>query len=146
VVIPEAEIQERIAYLTGGLKRAGVKLTHQRLEICAEIAANSAHPDAEAVFKGVRARIATISLDTVYRTLHTLLDLDLIGTLGFPGERMRFDGNTTRHHHFICTRCGVVSDFTCEGYDHLPVPADVSTMGTVQTTQVEIRGLCRNCS
>ncbi len=146
MVIPETELQQRVAFLTDGLKRAGIKLTHQRLEIGREIAASGGHPDAETVFNGVRARIPTISLDTVYRTLHTLLDLGLIGTLGFPTERMRFDGNAARHHHFVCTRCGAVRDFTCEAYDHLQVPEGVSAIGAVDTTQVEFRGVCRKCS
>lgn len=146
MVISETEIQQRVTFLADGLKRAGIKLTHQRLEIGREIAASGVHPDAETVFNGVRARIPTISLDTVYRTLHTLLDLGLIGTLGFPLERMRFDGNTARHHHFVCRRCGSVRDFTCEDYDQLQVPAAVSAIGAVDTTQVEFRGVCRNCS
>jgi Fur family transcriptional regulator, peroxide stress response regulator len=145
VAIPKAELQQRTALLTDGLRRAGIRLTSQRLEICSEIAASSTHPDAETVFNGVRARVPTISLDTVYRTLHTLRDLGLIGTLGIPSERMRFDVNSSRHHHFVCTHCGEVRDFHCEGFDHLPVPNDLSAVATVHTTQVEIRGVCRTC-
>lgn len=138
--------EQQVTFLTDGLKNAGIKLTHQRLEICSEIASSHDHPDAETVFRGVRTRVPTISLDTVYRTLHTLLDLGLIGTLGLPSERMRFDGNSTRHHHYVCTQCGAVRDFTCEGFDHLPVPDNVSTLGNVDTIQVEFRGVCRQCS
>lgn len=140
------ELQRRLRGLKEGLKNAGVKLTHQRQEICREIAGASDHPDAETVYTGVRDRVPTISLDTVYRTLWTLLNLGLIDTLGIPHERMRFDGNTAPHHHFVCTRCGRARDFYSEDFDRLQVPDDVKTYGIVQKTHVEVRGICLQCS
>ena len=140
------ELDRRMRHCTDGLRRAGVKLTHQRLEICREIAGSGDHPDAEAVFKGVRERVPTISLDTVYRTLWTLLGLGLIRTLGIPRERMRFDGNIEPHHHFVCTRCGEAQDFCSHEFDALKVPEDVRTYGIIHNTHVEVRGICLRCS
>lgn len=140
------EIQRRLTHLTEGLKRSGVKLTHQRLEVCRDIASAADHPDAESVFRGVRERVPTISLDTVYRTLWTLRDLGLIDTLGVPRERTRFDPNTDQHHHFVCTRCGEARDFYSDELDRLRVPDEVRRLGVVQKTQVEVRGICLRCS
>jgi Fur family transcriptional regulator, peroxide stress response regulator len=140
------EVQKRMHLLAEGLRQAGVRLTHQRLEICREIASASNHPDAETVFRGVRQRVPTISLDTVYRTLWTLLDLGLINTLGIPRERMRFDANAAPHHHFVCTECGEARDFYSDDFDQLRVPDDVQSYGVVQKTQVEVRGICMRCS
>jgi len=39
------------------------------MEIFREVAQAGDHPDAEKVFQGVRERMPTVSLDTVYRTL-----------------------------------------------------------------------------
>lgn len=141
-----SDIQQRVDKLGDGLRQAGVRLTHQRLEICREIAAADNHPDAETVYMGVRERVPTISLDTVYRTLWTLRDLGLIDTLGIPHESIRFDRNTTQHHHFICTRCGETRDFYSDDFDRLTIPEEVAAFGTVEKTQVEIRGTCLNCS
>ncbi|MHB9026573.1 MAG: Fur family transcriptional regulator [Armatimonadota bacterium] len=132
--------------LIDGLKRAGVKMTHQRLEICREIATATNHPTVEAVYAGVRARVPTISLDTVYRTLSLLVELGLIEKLGTTQESMRFDGNTSPHHHFICNHCGEAFDFYSDRYDRLPVPEEVSTFGRVEKIQVEIRGICQRCA
>lgn len=140
------EDKQRLLRLKEGIKEAGVKLTHQRLEICREIAHSTEHPDAEAVYQGVRERVPTISLDTVYRTLWTLLDLGLIGTLGFPRDRMRFDGNIAPHHHFICTRCGEAQDFYSEELDQLRLPEEIAAYGSVQNTRVEVKGICLRCS
>ncbi len=140
------DIQGRVDKLSEGLKDAGIRSTHQRLEICREIAAAENHPDAEAVYKEVRKRVPTISLDTVYRTLWTLRDFGLIDTLGAPRERTRFDGNTTPHHHFVCTRCGLTRDFYSDDFDRLTIPEEVAAYGTPERAQVEIKGICLNCS
>ena len=140
------ELQHRLQHFKDGLKRAGVKLTHQRLEVCREIATSTAHPNAETVFIGVRERVPTISLDTVYRTLSLLVELGLIDKLGASQETMRFDGNMTPHHHFVCTRCGAAMDFYHDAYDQLPVPEQVRTLGHVQKVQVEVRGICQRCA
>ena len=48
------------------------------MEIFRELAQTGDHPDVETVFKGVRERMPTVSLDTVYRTLWWLKELGLI--------------------------------------------------------------------
>ena len=78
------EIQHRMIRFKEALARAGVKLTHQRLETFSEAARTGEHPDAETVFRGVRERLPTVSLDTVYRTLWLLIDLGVLITLGPP--------------------------------------------------------------
>ncbi len=141
---PEA-LQDPIEHCKEVLKASGVRVTHQRLEVFREVVDSRLHPDAETVFKGVRARIPTISLDTVYRTLWLLKDLGLITTLGLPHERHRFDGNMRPHHHFVCTGCGLTADFYSEELDRLAVAEAVREFGDVNRTQVEVRGLCRKC-
>ncbi len=140
------ELQQRLSRFKEGLRRAGVKLTHQRLEIFQEVAGSSDHPDVETVFKGVRERVPTVSLDTVYRTLWLLLDLGLITTLGPPRERVRFDANMRPHHHFVCSQCGRTRDFYSDALDELKVPRSVKSLGRVETMRVEVRGLCLECA
>jgi Fur family transcriptional regulator, peroxide stress response regulator len=140
------ELEQRLNRCQEGLKKAGVKLTHQRLEIFKEVAKSGDHPDAETIYKGLRKRLPTVSLDTVYRTLWLLLDLGLIDTLGTPHHGVRFDANTRPHHHFVCKKCGMTSDFYCEELDQITIPAAVKKLGRVEKTQVEIRGVCSRCS
>ena len=89
------------------------------MEIFREVAQTGDHPEAERVHQGVRERMPTISLDTVYRTLWLLKDLGLINTLGPPRERTRFDANLSRHHHFVCIRCGLTRDIYSDELDEL---------------------------
>ena len=140
------EVERRIMGFKQVCRSEGVKLTHQRMEIFHQIAQTSDHPDAETVYRGVRKRIPTMSLDTVYRTLWLLSDLGLITTLGPPRERTRFDANLRRHHHFVCRRCGLTRDFYGDAFDELRLPKSVRTIGSVETTHVEARGVCGKCA
>ena len=145
-MITTEELQQRMNRFKEVLGRAGVKLTHQRLEIFQEVAKSIEHPDVETVFKGVRKRVPTISLDTVYRTLWMFLDLGLITTLGPPRERVRFDANTGRHHHFVCSICGKTRDFESRELDKLKAPESIKALGRAETTHVEVRGVCHECA
>ena len=136
------ELRRRMQHFEEACRAAGVKLTPQRLEVFREVARSTDHPDAETVLAGVRARIPSMSLDTVYRTLWMLTELNLVGTLGPARARTRFDANLTRHHHFVCTRCGLTRDFESPVLDALPVPEAAAAFGEVEATQVEVRGVC----
>jgi len=138
-------VGRRLEQFKAACKKAGVKLTHQRLEIFREIAASTEHPDAETVFRGVRARIPTVSLDTVYRTLWLLDGLGLITTLGPRRESVRFDPNLEHHHHYVCVQCGLAKDFESADLNVLTIPASVKKFGSVIATHVEVRGLCAGC-
>jgi Fur family peroxide stress response transcriptional regulator len=146
MALPPAEIQERVARLQAAMRCAGVKRTPQRLEIFAEVARAGDHPDAETVYRGVRKRLPTLSLDTVYRTLWRLVDLGLLTTLGLPRARVRFDANLRPHHHFVCTHCGRARDFYSPAFDALEIPAAVRAWGRVDRTLVEVRGRCARCA
>lgn len=137
--------EERLERWKAVVKEAGVKLTHQRLEIFRELAASDAHPDAEALFRAVQARVPTVSLDTVYRTLWLLHELGLVTTLGPRRDGIRFDPNPDRHHHYVCVRCGLVRDFESEELNRLRVPDAVGALGAVLDARVEVRGLCAAC-
>ena len=143
--IDTREVEERMAHFESVCRREEIKLTHQRIEIFREIAQTADHPDAEQVFKRVRKRLSTVSLDTVYRTLWLLNDLGLVTTLGSSRERTRFDANLEGHHHFVCERCGLTRDFYSTELNNIKLPKSVDSLGEIEATHVEVRGVCRQC-
>lgn len=144
--INRKEIDQRMKHFEKVCRESGLKLTHQRMEIFREVAQTGDHPDVETVYRGVRKRMPTVSLDTVYRTLWMLKDLGLIATLGPPRERTRFDANLSRHHHFVCVRCGLTRDFYSNEFDELKLPEAVKAIGHVEMSQVEVKGVCLKCA
>jgi Fur family peroxide stress response transcriptional regulator len=137
--------EARLEHLKAVAQEAGVKLTHQRLEIFRELARTAEHPDADTIFRSVQQRMPTVSLDTVYRTLWKLHDLGLVTTLGPQRDGLRFDANLERHHHYVCVRCGLVRDFESEALNALRVPDAVRQLGSIVDAHVEVRGVCVKC-
>lgn len=144
--VPRTEIDRRVERFTAAAKEAGVKLTQQRLVIFEAVASSLEHPSAEVVHRAVQATVPTVSLDTVYRTLWLLTDLGLLNTLGVRQESMRFDANVESHHHYVCSRCGLVRDFESDTLDALKIPGAVEEFGQVVSTHVEVRGICDRCA
>jgi Fur family peroxide stress response transcriptional regulator len=138
-------IEQRLETMIGTVKEAGVKLTPQRLEIFRVLARSEEHPSAESTLREVQGRMPTVSLDTVYRTLWMLHDLGLVTTLGSSSSGVRFDPNSSKHHHYVCVQCDLVRDFESEELDTLVLPDTVRRFGSVTDAQVEVRGLCAKC-
>jgi Fur family peroxide stress response transcriptional regulator len=141
----KADEASRIEQLSLGLRDSGLRLTHQRLEIVRAIAADRTHPDVETVYEAVRKRVPTISLDTVYRTLGTLTDRGLITRVQFMPGPARYDANQAQHHHFVCTRCGLVRDVEDRDLDAIQAPAEVTRIGCPEAVTVQFRGVCEAC-
>jgi Fur family peroxide stress response transcriptional regulator len=139
------KVKQRMVHFEEVCRNSGMKLTHQRIEIFREVAQTGDHPDAEMVYQGVRKRMPTVSLDTVYRTLWLLKDLGLITVLGSAHEKTRFDANLSPHHHFVCIRCGLMQDLFCKEFDKIKPPKSIKALGQPETTNVEVRGICLEC-
>jgi Fur family peroxide stress response transcriptional regulator len=145
VTVHVHEVAPRVEQLSRGLREAGLRLTHQRLEIVRIIAADETHPDVETVYRAVRERVPTISLDTVYRTLATLIERGLITRALFTPGPARYDANPARHHHFVCTRCGLVRDVEDRDLDAIQATAEVTRIGRPDAVTVQFRGVCADC-
>jgi len=144
-MISKEQIQQRLAAFADACRQHGIKATHQRMEILRHLAGTEEHPDAETVYRNVRKRMPALSLDTVYRTLKLFEEKGMIVRMGAMKERARFDANTSRHHHFVCTQCGLVRDFCEETFNNLKASQEVPEAGCVHSVHVELRGLCRTC-
>ena len=141
----DSKVEHRLEHHKAVAKKAGIKLTHQRLEIFRELAATEEHPDADSIFRAVKHRMPTVSVDTVYRTLWMLHDLGLVTTLGPERDGVRFDANLEQHHHYVCVRCGLVRDFESADLNALRVPNAVKKLGSIGDAHVEVRGVCVKC-
>lgn len=129
------------------LKRAGLKLTPQRMAIVRELASDCTHPTAQELFERLRPTFPTMSFATVYNTLDALAKLKLVGSLRL-GSAVRFDPNTTPHHHAVCDACGIVVDLPAPS---TPPESVKRTVGRASGFEVRVeertyRGLCGRCS
>lgn len=131
------------------LRRAGLKLTPQRIAIVRELADDLSHPTAQALFERLRPAYPTMSFATVYSTLDVLVDRGLTGALAADhGTRgVRFDPNVEPHHHAICDACGSVVDIPLDALEGSPAPRLLlHSRFRVLREERTYRGLCDRCS
>ncbi len=145
MTIAQNEVESRVSLLAQASRASGLRLTHQRLEVAREIAGSDTHPNVEAIYRGVRERVPTISLDTVYRTLGALERLGLVNRVDVMAGPARYDANLKHHDHFICDRCGLIRDLPSTFRKGLEVPETVTDLGEVESVTVQLRGLCKEC-
>jgi Fur family transcriptional regulator, peroxide stress response regulator len=124
-------------------KNSGIKLTPQRLAIFDYLEGNTDHPSADDIYKAVQKAFPTMSFATVYATLDTLKQRGMLAELTIDPAKKRFDPNTDRHHHLICTGCRKVVDVHRDFY--LDLPAGVTNGFKMTGNHIEFYGMCPTC-
>ncbi|MDF7809382.1 transcriptional repressor [Pontiellaceae bacterium B12219] len=141
--VPQKEIQHRLKQLSEACKKSGMRMTHQRMEIFREVASTAEHPNADTIFHRVRERLPSVSHDTVYRTLASLEELGLVSRVDPVKGGARYDANCDKHHHYICTQCGSITDIYMQNEPSLP--EGIENLGDVESLHLQVRGICHNC-
>ena len=100
-----------LSILKDALSGAGLKATHQRLVIYQCLMAAKNHPTAEDIFDQIKPDYPSISLGTVYKTLETLVESQLVQKVPVSENKMRYDARMDTHSHIYCTNTGEIIDF-----------------------------------
>lgn len=124
-------------------RKSGIKLTPQRLAILDYLEGNKNHPSADEIYKTVKKAFPTMSFATVYTTLETLRQRGMLAELTIDPAKKRFDPNTGRHHHLICSGCKKVVDI--HGEFCLDLPAGIANGFEVTGNHIEFYGKCPAC-
>lgn len=90
---------------------AGLKMTEQRRVILRVLHGSDDHPSVEVVYQRAKESDPTISIATVYRTLHLLDEMNLVKRHDFRENYSRFEVNVEHHHHLIDLETGEVIEF-----------------------------------
>ena len=92
--------------------KAGLKMTDQRKTILRILSEAEDHPSIEELHERVKKADPSVSMATMYRTMNTLAELDLVMKHEFKETFARFELNTDHHHHLIDVDTGDVIEFT----------------------------------
>ncbi len=127
------------------MRERGLRATPQRMCIVAHLVGNSTHPTVEALYDAARVEMPTISLKTVYQTVHDLEDLGEVRLVDLGTGQVRVDPNVEHaHHHLVCNTCGRVSDVPFD-FPGLTLPRRHRQGFTVDAVEVIFRGVCDEC-
>ena len=93
------------------LVAAGLRPTRQRVAL-GELLFRGCdrHVTAERLFDEAVAANLSVSLATVYNTLHQFTDAGLLREIAVDGARVYFDTNVSDHHHFLIEEDGELYD------------------------------------
>ena len=127
------------------LRQNGFKVTPQRLAVYQALQGRTDHPTAEEIYKKVRENNPSISLATVYQTLHLLSRIGLVQQLGFGDKKSRFDPSIEPHINIICPDCGQVTDLHSETVSEFWINIQQELAGIPISHRFDIYVLCDRC-
>jgi Fur family peroxide stress response transcriptional regulator len=127
-------------------RRHGLAVTHQRAVIYDSLMSAPGHPSPEEVYDVVRKQIPSISLATVYKTLHTFVESGVLRELSLHHGSIRVDATIEPHHHLVCTKCKAVFDLDESALKPPQVLGKIPKGFRVESMSVELHGLCQKCS
>ena len=126
-------------------KEKKLKITPQRLAVYQYLKSTNEHPSAEIIYNALQATYPTMSLATVYKSLKTLVEVNLVQELNVGEGNFRYDANCFEHCHIQCVKCGKVEDLM-----NLPLPnlnsiVEENSDYKVNWNKVFFYGLCKEC-
>lgn len=105
---PYARVLER-------LREAGLRPTRQRLALARLLFdRGDCHVSAEQLHGEAMAASVSVSLATVYNTLHQFTDAGLLREIVIEPGRSYFDTNVSDHHHFYHEDSGRLEDIPAD--------------------------------
>ena len=138
-------IERRINQFPDACRKAGLKVTHQRMAVYAMLAATEAHPTPEDVYSVIRAQLPSLSLGTVYKILDQFHKHGFLRKVSTEGHVARYDANTEVHHHLVCAGCGLIQDVHVEQPLAAMAPMPEAPDFAVTSYDILFHGLCKDC-
>lgn len=133
------------AELTTLFRDRGLRVTPQRQAIFRLLHGNDRHPTVDSLYDAARSEMPTISLKTVYQTVHDLEALGQVSLLDLGTGSVRVDPNVeAEHQHLICSSCGLVRDVPLADVPKLPTRYRKEFRS--DAVEVIFRGVCTDCA
>ena len=106
------------------LKQAGLRPTRQRIALAKLLfEKDDRHVSAEDLHEEARAAGVTVSLATIYNTLHQFTESGLMREVVVEAGRSYFDTNTGDHHHFFHEDTGLLEDIPSDQINVAELPS-----------------------
>lgn len=126
------------------VRAAGLRATRPRVLILELLDRLRGHSSADEVVDAMDAAGTALPRATVYNVLGDLSEHGLVMTADAGPGRALYEVADHWHHHFVCRRCGSITDVEC-GADDKPCLDATVPGAVVDEAQVIYRGLCAGC-
>ena len=105
---------EIIENIRKALNSHDLKVTPQRIAVYRALLQLNNHPDTDQIIAEVTEENPTISGGTIYKTLDTFAEKNIISRIKTDSGRMRFDHITENHHHLYDKSTDRIEDYSDE--------------------------------
>ncbi|MDH7487039.1 MAG: Fur family transcriptional regulator [Anaerolineae bacterium] len=128
------------------LRRAGKRVTPQRLLVLEAIREGGGHLDADEIYRRARQKAPKLSLSTVYRAIGVLKETGMVEELHLGEEHHHYELREEKgHHHLICQACGRVIEFDCPFSQELLRALGDEYGFEVTDVRLSLLGYCADC-
>lgn len=132
------------------LRKGGRRLTDQRKKIVAlfETSYRLDHLSAEEIHQKLSHQSERISLSTIYRTLHVMVDLGILREVELAEGKKYYELSTpfaSQHHHLVCVQCGEVSEFEDDRVTRTSRRETGERGFSLLNCQFTVYGICPQC-
>lgn len=128
------------------ISHSGHRLTPQRRGVYEVLLEKRDHPTATEVFMRAKQKMPSISLATVYNCLDTLVECGLARQVNVEREATRYCANKQEHGHFVCDKCGKVTDVPVSSGKSIDQTWNLPEQFNVTHSEITLRGICADCS
>ncbi len=125
--------------------KAGLAVTHQRQVIWQTLASLPGHPSPEEVYARVKEEIPSISLATVYKTIHLFIDAGLFREVSLHHGSLRVETNAEPHHHLVCRVCKSITDIDAGQIDLREPLGELPGGFAAERYAIDVLGVCADC-
>lgn len=125
------------------LQHHNLKATPQRIAII-EVMQHSGHISIDELFSLIRQKFASISLATLYKNIHTMLEVSLIREVKVPGMKSKYEIEKKPHAHALCKKCGELIDIPFDSAQLLKNTTQESNY-IADEVSIVVSGICPKC-
>ena len=102
------------------LKDKDISPSHIRIKIYDYLSKDEIHPTVDEIYKDLIDIVPTLSKTTVYNTLKTFVEKDLVRPINLYDNKMRYEFIRTDHGHLKCDKCSKIYDIPVEINVYVP--------------------------
>lgn len=125
------------------LKSHQLKATPQRMAII-ELMHTTGHISIDDLYRAIKQKFASISLATLYKNIHTMMELSLIREVKIPGQKAKYEIEKESHAHILCKSCGELKDIPFNAESLLQKSMDMSHY-VADEVSIVVSGVCPVC-
>jgi Fur family peroxide stress response transcriptional regulator len=93
------------------LKEKNLKITPQRLAVLEAVTEMGNHPTVDNIIEFIKKNHPNIAAGTVYKTLETFVENNLVKRVKTDKDIMRYDAILEKHHHLYCAESDRIEDY-----------------------------------